>query len=149
MLFVILRDQHGRAYRKSYTMASVTDVERIRRLLAEYCRFLDDRRYAEFGQLFAPDGVWRMGGRAHHGPTEVQAFMDQLLLDHPDRRSLHMHTNVAIDVDGDTARSTSDYTMLTRTGSAPWQVLGMGRYVDRLIRHADDSWRFAERTLER
>jgi len=127
----------------------VTDaVDQIRRLLAEYCVFLDGRRYAEFGQLFAPDGVWILGGRENHGPAEVKAFMDQLLLDHPHRRSCHMNTNVAIDVDGDSATSSSDYVMFTREGAGAWSVLTTGNYVDRLARR-DGVWRFVERRLGR
>jgi uncharacterized protein (TIGR02246 family) len=128
----------------------MSDVDRIRNLLAAYCQLLDDRRYVEFGQLFAPDGVWSLGGRDNHGPAEVKAFMDQLLLNYPNRRSSHMNTNVAIEVDGDTATSSSDYVMFTREGDGAWQVLAAGRYQDRLARQArDGSWRFVERTLVR
>ena len=128
----------------------MSDLERIRRLHAEYCQLLDGRRYVEFSQLFAPDGVWVMGGREYRGPAAVKAYMDQLLLDHPERRSLHMHTNAAISIDGDTAAATSDYTMLTRQGSGgAWGVLTCGRYVDRLARQPDGAWRFAQRTLVR
>jgi uncharacterized protein (TIGR02246 family) len=132
----------------------MSDVDRIRGVLAAYCQFLDDRRYVEFGQLFAPDGVWILGGREHRGPTAVEAFMDQLLLDHPNRRSSHMNTNVWIDVQGDTAVSTSEYVMFTRTTGAGqtgvWQVLAAGSYHDRLARQAPDgAWRFVERKLDR
>jgi 3-phenylpropionate/cinnamic acid dioxygenase small subunit len=76
--------------------------------------------------------------------------MDRLLLEYPDRRSSHMNTNLAIEVDGDTATSSSDYVMFTRQGDGAWQVFAAGRYQDRLVRRPrDGTWRFAERTLVR
>jgi hypothetical protein len=141
---------------------SASDVDQIRRVLAEYCQFLDDRRYVEFGQLFAPDGVWLLGGRENRGPAAVKAFMDQLLLDHPNRRSSHMNLNISISLDeggsgsgsgsgsGATATSSSDYVMFTRESDGPWGVLAVGRYNDRLARQtAGGVWRFVERALTR
>jgi uncharacterized protein (TIGR02246 family) len=126
----------------------VRDNEEVRRLLAQYCRLLDGRQYVDFGRLFAPDGVWLLGGREHRGPAAVAAYMDQLLLDHPERRSLHMNTNVAIQVDGGTATATSDFTMFVHEGHAPWSVLTVGRYVDELARRpAGEGWRFVRRQL--
>jgi hypothetical protein len=82
--------------------------------------------------------------------AEVEAHMDQRLLAHPQRPSLHLNTNVAIELDGITGGPTSDDVMLTRQGDGPWQVFDAGRCVDRLVwQAAARAWRFAERGLVR
>ena len=126
-----------------------TDISEIRRLLALYCQLMDDRRYDEWSQLFAPDGVWALGGREYRGPSEAKAYMDQLLRDRPQRRTKHICTNVPIDIDGDVGRITSDYAMLAREPEGtPWTVVAFGRYEDRVVRRAEGSgWQFAERRL--
>jgi 3-phenylpropionate/cinnamic acid dioxygenase small subunit len=127
----------------------MSDFEGIRRLLACYCQLLDDRRYVEWSQLFAPDGVWALGGREHRGPAEVKAYMDNLLRERPDRRTKHLNSNLLIQVDGAEAHVTSDFAMLAREPEgAPWTPVAFGRYVDRVVRLADGGrWQFAERRL--
>ena len=125
----------------------MTDEEQIRRLLAEYCQFLDDRRYVEFGELFAPDGVWTLGGKDHHGPADVKAYMDRLLETHPNRRTKHMCMNIAVVMHDESADVSSDYMMFAHEGSEAWRTVGGGRYVDQVRRTSDGKWRFAHRTL--
>jgi 3-phenylpropionate/cinnamic acid dioxygenase small subunit len=125
------------------------DVARVRRLLAQYCDFLDDRRYSEWSELFTADGVWELGGKQHRGPTGVKAYMDQLLRDRPHRRTRHANTNVLIELVGAEGRVISDYAMLaSEPEGAPWTVIAMGRYFDRVVRKPDGSgWQFTERRL--
>jgi 3-phenylpropionate/cinnamic acid dioxygenase small subunit len=126
-----------------------TDVSQIRRLLALYCQLMDDRRYQEWSELFAPNGIWALGGREYCGPDEAKAYMDQLLRDRPQRHTKHLCTNLVIEVDGTVGRVTSDYAMLAREPeTAPWTVVAFGRYMDSVVRRADGSgWQFAERRL--
>jgi 3-phenylpropionate/cinnamic acid dioxygenase small subunit len=121
----------------------------MRRLLAQYCQLMDDRRYVEWSQLFADDGVWELGGHAYRGPTETQAFMDQLLRDRPHRHTKHVNTNLVIELDGAQGRVTSDYVMLaSEPDGSPWTIVATGRYFDRVVQRADDQgWQFAERRL--
>ena len=126
------------------------DVSQVRRLLAQYCQLMDDRRYPEWSRLFTADGVWALGGREYRGPSETQAYMDQLLRDRPQRRTKHLNTNLFIELDGAQGRVTSDYAMLaSEPDGAPWTVIFMGgRYFDRVVRKPDGSgWQFAERRL--
>ena len=129
---------------------SATSFEQIRRLLAEYCQFLDDRRYDEWSALFAPDGLWVLGEREFHGRPAMHAYMVQLATDRPTWRTKHVCTNVLVELDGGgrTGRGTSDLTMLAHTGDAPWAVASLGRYYDRVDRSADGTrWQFSERRL--
>jgi 3-phenylpropionate/cinnamic acid dioxygenase small subunit len=125
------------------------DVAQVRTLLARYCQLMDDRRYPEWSELFTADGVWALGGKEYRGPSETQAYMDQLLRRRPDRRTKHVNTNLLIELDGAEGRVTSDYAMLaSEPRGAPWKVVAMGRYFDRVVRTPDGSgWQFAERRL--
>jgi 3-phenylpropionate/cinnamic acid dioxygenase small subunit len=124
------------------------DVSEVRRLLAQYCDLMDDRRYVEWSELFAADGVWELGGKQYRGPSETRAYMDQLLKDRPQRRTRHANTNALIELDGAQGRVTSDYAMLaSEPEGAPWTVVALGRYFDRVLRKADGSWQFTERRL--
>ncbi len=125
------------------------DVAQVRTLLAQYCQLMDDRRYAEWSQLFADDGEWEMGGHIYRGPAGTRAYMDQLLRDRPQRRTRHVNTNLLIELDGARGRVTSDYAMLaSEPEGTPWTVVAMGRYFDRVIRRPDGSgWQFAHRRL--
>jgi 3-phenylpropionate/cinnamic acid dioxygenase small subunit len=125
------------------------DVGQVRRLLALYCQLMDDRSYPEWSELFTADGIWALGGREYRGPSETRAYMDQLLRNRPLRRTKHVNTNVLIELEGAQGRVTSDYAMLaSEPEGAPWTVLALGRYFDRVVRKADGSgWQFAERRL--
>jgi 3-phenylpropionate/cinnamic acid dioxygenase small subunit len=127
----------------------MSDVDDVRRLLAQYCQFLDDRRYAEWSELFAPDGVWALGGGEYHGPSEVKAYMDKLLHDRPHRRTRHLNSNILVELDGDVGRVSSDFAMLAQEPeSAPWTPIAFARYTDQVARRADgQGWRFVERRL--
>jgi hypothetical protein len=125
------------------------DVRQVRRLLALYCQLLDQRRYSEWSGLFTADGVWALGGKEYRGPSETQAYMDQLLRDRPQRRTQHVNSNVLVELDGPQGRVTSDFAMLaSEPDGAPWKVVALGRYFDRVVRRPDGSgWQFAERRL--
>jgi hypothetical protein len=75
--------------------------------------------------------------------------MDQLREDRPQRRTRHANTNVLIELDGAQARVISDFAMLaSEPEGAPWTVVALGRYFDRVVRKPDGSgWQFAERRL--
>ena len=125
------------------------DVSQVRRLLALYCQLMDDRSYGEWSELFTADGVWALGGKEYRGAAEARAYMDQLLRNRPQRRSRHLNTNLLIELDGAMGRVTSDYAMLaSEPDGAPWTVIALGRYFDRVVRAPDGSrWQFAERRL--
>ncbi|HEX8969453.1 MAG TPA: nuclear transport factor 2 family protein [Chloroflexota bacterium] len=127
----------------------MSQAEEVRRLLALYCVYLDDRRYEEWSHLFSDDAVWALGGREYRGPAQIKAYMDNLLRERPLRRTKHLNTNLIIDLEGGEGGTvSSDFAMLAREGEAPWTIASFGRYSDRVVRRADGrGWQFTERRL--
>lgn len=120
----------------------MTDEEQIRRTLAEFCVFLDERRFREWADLFTEDGVF-----CEH-VTRAAIFTwicgDQLARE-PDLHRKHTVHNVIVDVDGDQARARADLVMFDKTGDRPWFIL-TGKYTDHLVRDGG-RWRFRDRQL--
>lgn len=118
------------------------DEEQIRRTLAEFCVFLDERRFREWSELFTDDGVFC----EHVTRAAIHTWIagDQLATE-PDLRRKHTIHNVLIDVTGDQARATADLVMYDKTGDGPWFIL-TGKYTDHLVRDGG-KWRFKNRQL--
>lgn len=122
---------------------SAADAERgIRRLLAEACSFLDERRFAEWSDLFTEDatfGSWT-------GRTAIyEAISHAELATRPELSRKHTTANSVIDIDGRRAHAVSDLVMYDRVDDGPWTIR-MGHYEDDLVRD-DDRWRIAYRKL--
>jgi len=117
----------------------------IRRLVSEYCYFLDQRRFADLSALFAADGTWEaLAGKAT-GPQEIERFLSELVPASPKRR--HFVTNTIIDEHGAEAISTSYYLVVRESDNGP-MVSVAGTYHDRLSRNSSGEWKFAYRKLE-
>lgn len=120
-----------------------SDEESCRALIAHSYALLDASDHERLAGLFSEDGVWHRGGRARRGRKEIVAALDERT---PERKSMHIVTNVVIRIAGAQAEGTA-YVMVTRgpTASAPvehWVV------TDRYAR-TPDGWRIAERSQER
>ena len=120
--------------------ATIEDELAIRRLLAEYCQYLDDGRFDDWIDLFSADVEFVVMGMRKHGHDEVRGFIEPA--QQADARGIHTISAPLIETDGDTATSTVDFVWLSRTGD----VGQVGRYHDTLVRH-DDRWRFATREI--
>lgn len=120
----------------------MSDEEQIRRTLAEFCVFLDERRFREWSDLFTEDGVF-----CDHVTREAiyTWISGDELATKPELKRKHTVHNVLIDVSGDEARATADLVMFDKTGDSPWFIL-TGKYTDHLVRD-DGRWRFRNRQL--
>jgi 3-phenylpropionate/cinnamic acid dioxygenase small subunit len=129
----------------------MSSAEPIRRLLARYCQYLDDRRYADWTALFAADAVWTIRDQTMRGRAEMTAYMERLIRDRPRWRTRHTCGNLVIDLEpeGTRAHVTSDLAMLARNGDEPWRVVTLGRYDDQVEQTSDrvNEWQFRERRL--
>lgn len=58
----------------------------------------------------------------------------------------HVVSNARIEIDGDSARAYSRFTVLQVTDTLPLQIIIAGRYEDRFL-CVDGQWRFSERAV--
>jgi len=120
----------------------MTDEEGVRRTMALFCQYLDERRFAEFSDLFSADGVF---GRAT-GPAAILEMMSGGgLARRPELFRKHLCGNIVIEVHDAQAEATSDLVLFERDGEQPWQ-LRFGSYHDVLVRQGE-AWLFLNRQL--
>ena len=122
----------------------MTDHEALTRLIARYCHLLDDGRWDEFGDLWAPDAELVIRGDATHGRDAIRANVEAT--QPPERRGRHLAINVDLEVDGDRATGRCDFLFFVRSSEGKPKLLFLGRYDDAMVR-ADGSWRFARREI--
>ena len=119
------------------------DKDEIRELLHLYCFCMDEGRFQELGQLFAPDGEWIAPYRQARGPADITAWLIQSVPSEP--RRMHYVMNSIIRVDGDRADAKSNYLVTVEGPDGPFASV-CGTYADRLVR-LDNGWRFQRREL--
>jgi hypothetical protein len=121
----------------------VDDDAAIRRTLAEFGRFLDERRFEEWSELFCEDGVFGVNqGR----DAVLAAMLTGELATVPELFRKHATVNSTIVIDGDGATATSDLLLFERWGEdRPWDMR-FGFYEDQL-RRVGDRWLIAHRQL--
>ncbi|MGV3593256.1 MAG: nuclear transport factor 2 family protein [Gammaproteobacteria bacterium] len=128
--------------------------EAIRTLLFNYGRYVDDRNWEAFAELFAENGgTWNGGMGIARGRGEIVAMMTSTLgtaanvgADGSGMSNLHLMGNEIITVDGDTATSLSKWVfVMTAEDNGP-DVVFVGRYNDEFVRE-NGEWKFRLRTV--
>jgi hypothetical protein len=126
----------------------VTDQESIRRVLAEFIQLRDDKRFAEWVQLFTENGTFEYGSHHLVGRPAIREHVETLLRND---RGKHVCVNSIIDVSGDTASVSSDFLKVNPSndgsGAIGYVVGTMGRYVDHFVRQ-DGKWKIAGRRVD-
>ena len=118
--------------------------------LARYADMVDRREWNKMGKIFALEGTIDFrASEGPHGPfREVLAWLDRALDSWP--KSLHVISNVIVDLDGDRATSRCYFHVTAgrenREGGQ-YTVTDSGRFIDRWIRTAN-GWRIVERFCE-
>jgi hypothetical protein len=125
-------------------------IEEIRRLKARYWRFVDTKRWPEFGELFAPDAHF-LDHAAQFGAEGAEAIRDKIAGALDPTFSVHTGHQSEIDVDDDEhARgiwTLEDYLVFPPgevTPEAPYagaSLRGWGHYVEAYVK-LDGAWRF-------
>lgn len=133
-------------------MGAFEDWHAIQTLLMTYAEHVDAGRLTEAAALFE-HATYRVGreGRPElvtaHGAAQVREFFAiTRLYSDGTPRTKHLVTNVAIELDGDRARSRCYVTVFQQTDALPLQPIAAGHYVDRFER-VGGAWRFAERLV--
>ena len=119
------------------------DRDAIRELLHRYCFCMDEGRFTELSDLFAPDGEWIAPYRQARGPADIAAWLAQSVPASP--RRMHYVMNSIIQVDGATAQVRSNYLVMVEGADGPVASV-CGTYADRLVK-LDAGWRFQRREL--
>jgi 3-phenylpropionate/cinnamic acid dioxygenase small subunit len=125
-------------------MVDLDDERAIQRLMARYCQLVDDGAFDELPHLWTDDAELALRGETATGPVAIVAVIAGLQT--PERRGLHVGANAIVDVEGDTARSESDFVFMRREGGPDPIVKFIGRYIDSFVR-TRDGWRFRRREI--
>ncbi|MCO5091662.1 nuclear transport factor 2 family protein [Bosea sp. (in: a-proteobacteria)] len=127
-------------------MSVLEDKDTIREAMAAYCHALDAGRFADVAGLFAEDGLWTTDYGEARGRAAIEAMLRSVVPlkgEGPQRK--HYITNIIIKVDGDSARSVSDYLVVRESGPDLIPVMG-GTYKDEWTREGG-TWRFRKKEL--
>jgi uncharacterized protein (TIGR02246 family) len=119
-------------------------------LITRYTHLVDEGRASEVADLFTPDGVWASPESTFDGRDAIRAAF--LRREKSGRRSRHVCTNVAVDVEDEAKATGLCYLTLYRTDAEGMPARGttpdlIGVYRDRFTR-TEDGWRFASRLTE-
>jgi 3-phenylpropionate/cinnamic acid dioxygenase small subunit len=124
------------------------DKDAIREVLAEYCFRLDDGRFAEMAALFAEDGTWDTAfGKATGRGAIAELAASLRARARPRPRAVHLVTNIAIALDGDSAQVRSNWMVMQNDPEGP-KIGSGGAYLDTMVRDSG-GWRFRYRKIDR
>jgi hypothetical protein len=132
----------------SSRLAELEDREAIRLVIRDYGRLLDERRFDEFGQLFAEDGVY-VAGTTTRGPAAIADSLRRIMtanslgLAEP---NFHVLFNERIELHGDKAHATSQSFFVAPGADGAPRIVLMASYDDQFVRTAQ-GWRFASRVV--
>ena len=125
----------------------MTDQESIRRVLAEFIQLRDDKRFAEWVNLFTENATFEYGSHHLVGRPAIRENVQALLRND---RGKHLCVNSIIDVSGDTASVSSDFLKVNPiadgSGATGYGIGTMGRYEDHFVRQGGE-WKIAKRTV--
>ena len=121
-------------------------VDDVRRTIALYSQLLDDKRFAEWGDLFTVDAVFEARGTRLVGRDQIVEWISEVMVS---ASSKHLIGACVIDLIGDDrARAWTDLTTFSALPDGI-AVATVGRYHDELRREPDGRWRFAQRIMVR
>ena len=128
---------------------TIEEKDAIREVLAEYCFRLDDGRFAEMAALFTEDGTWDTAFGKATGRAAIAELARGLRERAGDQRprAIHLVTNIAIALDGASARVRSNWTVVQNSPEGP-KIGSGGAYLDEMIKEGGQ-WLFRYRKIDR
>jgi ketosteroid isomerase-like protein len=122
----------------------------IRSLLDRYTDAVNRRDWTAMERVFAPDGVWDMGGptvgamaQRFEGATACARGIAGLV--NPVALCVQSNHAPVIVVDGDRATATSTINEIVLAPGSPGRMTIWGMYFDEIVRNEDGEWRFKVR----
>lgn len=131
-------------------LRELEDREAIRLVLRDYGRLLDERRFDDFGRLFAADGEYVSAGTTTRGPQAIADSLRRIMAGNPlglAEPNFHVLFNERITVQGDTAQATSQSFFVAPGADGAPRIIMMASYEDQL-RRTPEGWRFARRVVK-
>ena len=124
------------------------DREEIRQLIMDYGRYLDQRDFRSFSELFAKtEGEWDGGFGRAKGPKAIRELMESTIgKDTSMTQSFHLFTNETIHVNGDQATAMTKWVFVVPGESNRPQLVFLGHYEDSMVRE-DGRWKFLRRVV--
>ena len=122
------------------------DREAIWRLMMAMQDAIDGRDIPAYANNFTEDGVWAGVVGRGVGPAGVLEILGKYMKDWTDQsaRTFHTTLDVVIDIDGDTATSTSKFQHIKHADDGTLEVWHLGAYDDELVR-TPQGWKFSQR----
>ncbi len=129
--------------------SALEDKDAIREVLAEYCFRLDGGDFDGMAALFTADGTWDTAFGKATGRAAIAELARSLRRGGPQPRprGIHLVTNIAIALDGATARVRSNWIVAQNGADGP-QIGSGGGYADEMVKE-DGVWRFRYRKIDR
>ncbi|MFC1838189.1 nuclear transport factor 2 family protein [Thermodesulfobacteriota bacterium] len=124
------------------------DLEEIRQRIMDYGRFLDQRDFKSFSELFAKTkGEWIGGMGRAKGSQAIRELMESTIGKNTSMtQSLHLFTNESIHVNGDQARAVTKWIFMVTGESNRPELYFVGHYEDTMIRE-NGRWKFLRRVV--
>ncbi len=141
---------HAEDLENTLSLQELSDREQIRGVLLEYGRAFDERRLEDYANLFAEEGEWVGGPTTARGPEGVLEMVTRVVAEiptAPGRRNFHVMTNMAVDVEGDSATAWSRFSFYVAGDDGKPELATSGTYDDQLIRTDGGEWKFLRRQL--
>ena len=134
-------------------LTRLEDINAVRTLLHSYGRYVDDRNWQAFSELFAEDdGTWDGGMGVAAGRDSIIEMMsatmpaDNVGAGGQGRSNLHLLGNEFITVKGNTGSAVSKWVFVMTAETGGPEMVYVGTYTDELVKEGDD-WKFQKRTV--
>ena len=129
--------------------SALEDKDAIREVLAEYCFRLDGGRYDDMAALFTEDGTWDTAFGKGSGRAAIAGLARDIRAKAGDNRprAIHLVTNIAIALDGDSAEVRSNWTVVQNSPDGP-KIGSGGAYLDQMVKQ-NGRWLFHYRKIDR
>ncbi len=130
-------------------LAELEDREAIRLLIRDYGRLLDERRFDDFGRLFAPDGEYVSAGTTTRGPVGIADSLRRIMAGNPlglAEPNFHVLFNERIELQGEHAAATSQSFFVAPGADGAPRLIMMASYEDSFVR-TPQGWRYARRVV--
>ena len=131
-------------------LQELEDREQIRKLLHNYGRYLDERDFTAFANLFTKtDSEYVSGNQTAHGARAIGAMLESIMTANPSgfkSPNYHVFFNETIDVDGGLATAYSQSAYIVPGADGKPEIAFFATYDDVFIRELG-IWKFKHRVV--